>query len=69
MTTRDLATLRDMVLDELHPTTRYSIDGLVLPVGHTLDHKVKQSLLASAYENKLIARKANLPAWLRELVK
>ena len=69
MTTRDLAMLRDMVLDELHPTTRYSIDGLIQPIGHTLNHRVKQSLLQSAHDNKVLVRKAGLPEWLRDFVK
>lgn len=69
MTTRDLAALRDIVLDELHPTTHYSIDGLIEPIGHTLDHRVKQSLLQSAHDNKVLVRKANLPEWLRSFVR
>lgn len=69
MTTKDLAALRDMVLEELHPTTRYSIDGMIVPIGHTLDHQGPRSLLRSAQANKLQVRKDNMPAWIRPLIK
>lgn len=49
-------------------TTHHPLDGKVDMVGHSVEHTRKAMLSHIAYSNKLEARKAKMPIWLRDLL-